>query len=45
MSGENRVDVGEVTQSSVKGKAMESALASVQNSQGIQRMPKKSNKK
>ncbi len=43
-AGENRVDLGEITQSKVKGKAMESVLASALNSQGIQKMPKKKKK-
>lgn len=41
MAGENRVDVGEITQSTLRGKAMENALASVQNTPGIQKNPKK----
>lgn len=44
MAGENRVDVGEVTQSSLKGSALEKALASVQNTPGIQKQPKKAKK-
>ena len=43
MSGESRVNVGEVTQSTLKGKAMEGVLASVQNTPGIPKMPKKKN--
>lgn len=30
MSGESRIDVGSITQSAIKGSAMESALAKVQ---------------
>ncbi len=44
MSGEQRVDLGEVTQSGLKGKALESALASVLNAPGIQKEPKKKKK-
>lgn len=39
--GENKVEVGEITQSSVRGNAMESVLASVLNTPGIQKEPKK----
>ncbi len=40
-SAESRIDVGEITQSSVKGKAMESALASALNSPTPKKTPKK----
>lgn len=41
MSGNQRIDLGEITQSGVKGRAMESALASALNST----TPKKGGKK
>ncbi len=41
MSGEQRIDLGEITQSKVKGSAMESVLASALNSQGVKKMPAK----
>lgn len=44
MAGENRIDLGEVTQSNMKGKALESALASVLNTPGVQKQPKKAKK-
>lgn len=41
MSGEQRISLGEVTQSTTKGKALESALASALNNP----IPKKTDKK
>lgn len=40
MSGNQRIDVGEITQSSVKGKGMESALASALTKATPKEVPK-----
>lgn len=41
MSGEQRISLGEVTQSTMKGKAVESALASALNNPTPLKTPKK----
>ncbi len=41
MAGQNKIKVGEITQSSVKGKTLESALASALNSQEAPKSKKK----
>lgn len=44
MSGNHALDIGEITQSTIKGKAMESALAKTMNDAKVE-MPKKVGKK
>lgn len=41
MSGNSRIDVGEITQSATKGSAMESTLASALNNPTPKETPKK----